>query len=105
LFARVRDAEFYRVTCASNTAIPKDILCGGKPCVASITISAPIIEEEHCVAHANVAPVDIPKAKADGPYITDGRAGKSADVLDYKPGACEPTGGELLRALCLRHLT
>jgi len=200
-------------SCASNTAIPKDILCGGKPCVASITISAPVIEEEPCVAHANVAPVDIPKAKADGPYMTEGRAcsgnpwpacansgevcvlsmsdpfaacvmhhgdvlcpngwsskqvlygsiddqrfctecsclpstgatcsmkvkvfgdaacsstelevnvsldmmsgchlvmsgvalaGKSAGVLDYKPGACEPTGGELLRALCVRHLT
>jgi len=32
-------------------------------------------------------------------------AGKSAGVLDYKPGACEPTGGELLRALVVRHLT
>lgn len=23
-------------------------------------------------------------------------AGKSADVLEYKPGACEPSGGELI---------
>lgn len=28
-------------------------------------------------------------------------AGKRADVLEYKPGACEPTGGELLGDLIL----
>lgn len=61
-------------SCASNTAIAEGSLCGGKPCVASITISAPVIEEEPCVAHANVPSLDIPKAKADQPYITDGRA-------------------------------
>lgn len=61
-------------SCASNTAIAEGTLCGGKPCVASITISAPVIEEEPCVAHMNVPSLDIPKAKADQPYITDGRA-------------------------------
>ncbi|MBK9263130.1 MAG: hypothetical protein IPM54_25415 [Polyangiaceae bacterium] len=41
-------------SCASNTAIAEGILCGGKPCVASINISPPVIEEAPCVAHANV---------------------------------------------------
>ncbi len=61
-------------SCASNTAIAEGVLCGGKPCVASINISAPVIEEEPCAAHADVPHVDIPRLKADGPYSTDGRA-------------------------------
>ncbi|MBK9263107.1 MAG: hypothetical protein IPM54_25300 [Polyangiaceae bacterium] len=61
-------------SCASNTAIAEGILCGGKPCVASINISPPVIEEAPCVAHATVPPIDIPKAKADGPYTTEGLA-------------------------------
>lgn len=49
--------------CSNNSAIPKDKLCGGVPCVRSITISPPIIEEKPCTPHTEGA-VDLPVLKA-----------------------------------------
>lgn len=91
-------------SCASNTAITEGTLCGGKPCVGSITISAPVIEEEPCVAHANVLPLDIPKAKADEPYITDGRAcsGAKWHSCAVAGEVCVPSPSEPFAA-CLMH--
>jgi hypothetical protein len=34
--------------CSANDAIPAGQLCGGKPCVRSLTVSAPVIEEQPC---------------------------------------------------------
>jgi len=91
-------------SCASNTAIAEGTLCGGKPCVGSITISAPVIDEEPCVAHVNVPPLDIPKAKADEPYITDGRAcsGAKWPSCAVAGEVCVPSMPEPFAA-CLMH--
>ncbi|HRI70328.1 MAG TPA: hypothetical protein PK156_39120 [Polyangium sp.] len=92
-------------SCTSNTALVEGILCGGKPCVASITISAPVIEEEPCVARTDVPPIDIPKLKADGnPYSEDGRAcsGFSWPTCAKSGEVCVPSTPEPFAA-CIMH--
>jgi hypothetical protein len=65
-------------TCNQDKAITGGMLCGGVPCVRSITISAPVIEEQPCTAQTNGDPVPPPpRARYGGPEIPIGRACKS----------------------------
>ncbi|MDI1450805.1 hypothetical protein [Polyangium sp. 6x1] len=62
-------------TCNQDKAIPASTLCGGVPCVRSITISPPVIEELPCKPHADGDPEQpLPKAWNGGPLTPIGRA-------------------------------
>ncbi|MDI1444576.1 hypothetical protein [Polyangium sp. 6x1] len=61
-------------TCNQEKAIPSATLCGGAPCVRSITISPPVIEEQPCTAHTKGDPAqEIPKVWNGGPETPLGR--------------------------------
>ncbi len=90
-------------SCSSNTAISAGLQCGGKPCVASITISSPIIEEEPCVAHSDVPPIDVPRLTA-GSYVIEGRAcaGDPWPACSGNNGVCVPPANDPF-AVCVKH--
>jgi len=68
--------------CSSDKAIAAGKLCGGVPCVRSITISPPVIEEKPCTPHTS-GEADLPVLKAwnGGPETPIGRACLSAKPL------------------------
>jgi len=47
-------------TCTANIAIQEGKTCGGVPCVGSLTISPPVIEEPPCTPHGNGDPLPGP---------------------------------------------
>lgn len=73
-------------SCSSDNAIAAGKLCGGVPCVRSITISPPVIEENPCTPHtAGEADLPVLKAWNGGPEAPIGRA--VACVLGLAPGS------------------
>ncbi|MDI1442394.1 hypothetical protein [Polyangium sp. 6x1] len=83
-------------TCNGDKSILGDKLCGGVPCVRSITISPPVIEEQPCKAHLVGDPEPkIPKAWNGGPEVTLGRVCTSESALpkctEAKGTVCVPT--------------
>ncbi|MDC0748664.1 hypothetical protein [Polyangium mundeleinium] len=77
-------------TCNGDKSILGDKLCGGVPCVRSITISPPVIEELPCQAHHIGDPEPkVPKARNGGPEITLGRVCTSESAL---PNCIEAEG-------------
>lgn len=82
-------------TCNQDKAILGDLLCGGVPCVRSITVSPPVIEEEPCTPHLVGDPVPPPAhAWAGGPNTPIGHAcvsGKPAPSCVGESGkVCAP---------------
>ncbi|MDI3287920.1 hypothetical protein [Polyangium sp. 15x6] len=67
-------------TCNQDKAIPSATLCGGVPCVRSITISPPVIEEQPCKARTKGDPAqEIPKFWNGGPETPLGRVCERAE--------------------------
>ncbi|TKD13078.1 hypothetical protein [Polyangium fumosum] len=67
-------------TCNQDKAILSATLCGGVPCVRSITISPPVIEEQPCKAHTKGDPAqEIPKVWHGGWETPLGRVCESAE--------------------------
>ncbi len=90
-------------TCTSNTAIPQGLLCGGVPCVASITIPPPVLEEAPCTPRGS-EPLDPPR------FAPGGFAAQLARACTRSPWpACETQGEVCLPspgarfATCLMH--
>jgi len=50
-------------TCTEDKAIPPLMMCGGVPCVKSITVSQPVIKEEPCEPYVDGLP-ELPPTKA-----------------------------------------
>lgn len=77
-------------TCTTEGAIAAGKLCGGVPCVQSITFSLPAIDELPCVAHADEGPeLPILKFAADGVFSQGGYA----CIADKPWPECGATGG------------
>jgi len=87
-------------TCTNENAIVKEKLCGGVPCVRSITITPPEIEEKPCTPRSEEA-ADLPvlRAWSDGERAPTGRAcvsdkplsgcgGQGCSSTNSKFGAC-----------------
>jgi hypothetical protein len=54
--------------CSADDIIPAGQLCGGKPCVRSLTVSAPVIEEQPCdVLTGQAGPGEPPKIASIAP--------------------------------------
>lgn len=92
-------------TCTNDKALAEGKLCGGVPCVRSITISPPVIEEKPCTPHtegeANL-PVLRARAWNDGPAAPTGRACASQDALpSCSSKGCGGTNSEF--AACIMH--
>ncbi|MDI1478568.1 hypothetical protein [Polyangium sp. y55x31] len=86
-------------TCNQDKAIPSATLCGGVPCVRSITISPPVIEEQPCKAHTKGDPEqEIPKYWNGGPETPLGRVCTRAEPWPGCPGqsgkVCGPAGDD-----------
>ena len=84
-------------TCNQDKAMPSATLCGGVPCVRSITISPPVIEEQPCKAHTKGDPEPkIPKLWNGGPETPLGRVCTRAEPWPGCPGqsgkVCGPAG-------------
>ncbi|MDI3291463.1 hypothetical protein [Polyangium sp. 15x6] len=47
-------------SCTANTSIQEGKTCGGVPCVGSLTVSPPMIEEQPCTPHGNGDPIPGP---------------------------------------------
>ncbi|MRG98629.1 hypothetical protein [Polyangium spumosum] len=82
--------------CNGEKSILGDKLCGGVPCVRSITISTPVIEEQPCQPHLIGDPEPkIPKAWNGGPEITLGKVCTSESALpkciEAEGKVCVPT--------------
>jgi hypothetical protein len=90
-------------SCTTDKALTEDKLCGGVPCVQSITISPPVIEEKPCTPHAE-GEADLPVLKAwnDGPKVPLGRACASKEAPPSCPGgACVGKNPEFVA--CIMH--
>jgi hypothetical protein len=61
-------------TCNEEGAIVQGKQCGGAPCVASIAIDPPIIEESPCKPSGGLMPLDPPKLVAEGAFAPFSRA-------------------------------
>ncbi|MDC3956695.1 hypothetical protein [Polyangium jinanense] len=86
-------------TCNQDKAIPSATLCGGVPCVRSITISPPVIEEQPCKAHTKGDPgQEIPKVWNGGPETPLGRVCTRAEPWPVCHGqsekVCGPAGDD-----------
>ncbi|MDC0742570.1 hypothetical protein [Polyangium mundeleinium] len=86
-------------TCNQEKAILSSTLCGGVPCVRSITISPPVIEEQPCKAHVKGDPVEPPaKFWNGGPETPLGRVCTSAEPWPSCAGqsgkVCGPAGDD-----------
>jgi len=90
-------------TCTSTNAIALGKQCGGVPCVRSITISPPVIEEKPCVPHKEGdVELPIPKAWNDADRMPVGRACVSNEPLPSCSGkGCNSTRSEFCP--CLLH--
>jgi len=60
-------------SCAANNPIAEGKLCGGVPCVRSVSVSAPKLEEPTCIAHDDGMP-KTPKFIGDDVFRPFGRA-------------------------------
>lgn len=90
-------------SCTNDKALPEGKLCGGVPCVRSITIAPPVIEEKPCTPHAD-GEADLPVARAwnGGPEMPVGRACASQDPLPICSGkGCGGTSSQF--AACIMH--
>lgn len=90
-------------TCAQDQAIAQGTLCGGAPCVRSLTISPPVIDEKPCVAHTE-GEADLPvlKAWSGGPEQPIGRACASDKPLpSCSAKGCGSTNSEF--KACIMH--
>jgi len=65
-------------TCSADDAIPAGKMCSGQPCVQSITVSEPVIEEK-CTSRTLDPWPDIPKFYEDSP-MSDETTGKSCGL-------------------------
>lgn len=90
-------------SCSSTNAIAQGKLCGGVPCVQSITLSLPVINEKPCTPQMEGwVDLPIPKLKADGPRMATGRACASAKPLPSCSGAgCSKTNSAF--GACILH--
>lgn len=90
-------------TCSDANAIALDKQCGAVPCVRSITIAPPVIEEQPCTPHAEgQADLPIPKAWNGGPEAPTGRACASDKPLPECTGqGCTSTNTSF--AACIMH--
>ncbi|HMY21818.1 MAG TPA: hypothetical protein PKA58_36090 [Polyangium sp.] len=90
-------------TCSDANAIALDKQCGAVPCVRSITIAPPVIEEQPCKPHAEgQADLPIPKAWNGGPEAPIGRACVSEKPLPECTGqGCTSTNTSFLA--CIMH--
>lgn len=62
-------------SCTANTSILPGKTCGGGPCVRSIEVSAPVLEQQPCTPHAIVEAFDPPpRLRAENPFDAFGRA-------------------------------
>ncbi|UQA62797.1 hypothetical protein [Polyangium aurulentum] len=68
-------------SCTANTSIQSGKLCGGVPCVQSISVSPPILEEQPCQPHGSEPPPEPAKLLASGPFAPFARACSSAEPL------------------------
>lgn len=89
--------------CSDTNAIAQGKLCGGVPCVQSLTISLPIIEEKPCTSRtAGWVDMPIPKAWNDGPRMPIARACTSNKPLPNCSGhACVGTNSTF--GACILH--
>jgi hypothetical protein len=90
-------------SCSDSNAIPQGKLCGGVPCVQSLTLSVPIINEKPCTPQME-GWVDLPilKIKADGPRMPTGRACASEKPLPSCSGqGCSKTNSAF--GACILH--
>lgn len=90
-------------SCTNNNAIAEGKLCGGVPCVRSVTVSPPVIEEKQCTPHT-AGEGDLPVARAwnGGPEMPIGRACLSDKPLpSCSSKGCTGTNGEF--AACIMH--
>ncbi len=61
-------------TCNQEKSILSSTLCGGVPCVQSITISTPVIEEQPCTPRSSAEPLGpVPRLWNGGPETPFGR--------------------------------
>jgi hypothetical protein len=96
--------------CSADDTIPAGQLCGGKPCVRSLTVSAPVIEEQPCeVLTGQVGPGEPPKIAsiAPPPSSTTARACAASEpwsICQEEPDKlCMPAAGsEFLK--CVRKI-
>ncbi len=76
-------------TCTANTSIQAGKLCGGVPCVQSISVSPPILEEQPCQPHGVEPPPEPANLVASGgPFAASALACSSAEPL----AACAEQG-------------
>ncbi|MDC3960750.1 hypothetical protein KEG38_43255 [Polyangium jinanense] len=60
-------------TCTTEDAIAAGKLCGGAPCVQSIAVSRPVLEQQPCVPHVDEPEFELPRFSG-GPFATSVRA-------------------------------
>lgn len=89
--------------CTSDKALAEGKLCGGVPCVRSMTIAPPVIEEKPCMPHASgESDLPIPKLWNGGPEAPIGRACLSDKPLPSCSGkGCGGTNSEFVA--CVMH--
>ncbi len=90
-------------SCSNANAIAPGKLCGGVPCVQSLTLSLPVIEEKPCVPHA-AGEADLPvlRARSGGPETPIGRVCASNKPLPTcSGGGCTSTNPSF--AACVMH--
>jgi hypothetical protein len=76
--------------CVADKTIPAGAMCNGKPCVQSITVSAPVVNEQGCQAHPHAPAQPPPGAKPQSEH-----AEKPGKLPDPPPeatvaSACAP---------------
>ncbi len=90
-------------SCDSASAIAPGKLCGGVPCVQSLTLSLPTIEEKPCTSHVEgQADLPILRARSGGPEQPIGRACTTSNALPpCTGGVCVPTQSSF--SACIMH--
>jgi hypothetical protein len=91
-------------SCTANMSIQSGKLCGGVPCVQSISVSPPILQEQPCQPHGLEPPPEPAKLVAGGPFAPFALACSSAEPLP----ACTEEGEVCLAsspgfAACVYH--
>ena len=93
-------------TCDTSKSLPAKQMCGAEPCVRSITVSPPVIEEQPCTPHLVVEDEPVAKAwnaRPTPPVFRVCYAGFPASECVDKPGKlCAPTPPS--QATCVWHL-
>ncbi len=90
-------------SCTNDKALAEGKLCGGVPCVRSITIAPPVIEEKSCTPHAKgVGDLPVVKVWNGGPEVPIGRACASKSPLpNCSSGGCGGTNSAF--SACIMH--